>query len=665
MHKPILTSLLFVFTGSLCSQTTNKDSLIKSVELEEVCIITDGDKNQAFGFFRSSKLSSTEDILARMPGVNLTKRGAYGLEPGLRNYNGAQSNLVIDGMRMYGACTDKMDPISIYIEPGNLQSIDVAHGASGAQAGSTIGGQINMKMREPEVNCHNKAKGVLAQSYMTVNKGYNSNFNFEQSFSKWAYRLSATYRSAGNYLAGGDSLIEHSGYSKSNLSANVLYQVNEKHRIKLDVLGDWGRNIGYPALPMDVGKADAGIFALTHNLAIQKGLFKQNELKIYYNNVYHEMDDTQRPEAPMHMDMPGWSQTMGFYNELTGRGNLKLRLDYHQAYTRADMIMYPPNEAEMYMQTLPENNLHDFGLAFGKTIQFQSQQQLHLNLRLDLYSQAVADGFGASQWTVYNQDVTLAHNNLLKNISVGYSKKVKQNSLMRFTMAYGERIPSSNERYGYYLFNRQDMYDYLGNQHLNPEQSIQGEFRFEQKFKNVEYFTNVFYHHNANYIYAYRLDGYSQMTIGALGLKTYKNIDYAVTQGFEAGAKADLGTSFFYIANLKYVFAQTHDGRPLPLVPPLKLQHALRYNYQFYQFQLEHDFGAAQNRISEEFGDKPSPSFNVVNLRASRNFVIKNTVLQLALACENVFDQLYHEHLDIAQVPRFGRNWLINLNFIF
>lgn len=665
MFKQAFILLFWLFTGSLCSQTTDKDSLVKTVELEEVCIIKDGDKNQAFGFFRSSKLASTEDILARMPGVNLTRRGAYGLEPGLRNYNGTQSNLVIDGMRMYGACTDKMDPVSIYIEPGNLQSIEVAQGASGAQAGSTIGGQINMKMREPEVNCHSRFKGVLAQSYMSVNNGYNGNFNFEQSSAKWAYRLSATYRTAGNYMAGGDSLIEHSGYSKANVSGNVLYQVNQKHRLKFDVLGDWGRNIGYPALPMDVGRADAGIYALTHNLTINKGVFKQNELKVYYNSVYHEMDDTQRPDAPMHMDMPGWSQTFGFYNELSGRGNLKLRVDYHQAYTRADMTMYPPNEAEMYMQTLPENNLHDVGIAAGKTFQFQAQQQVLLNFRMDFYAQAAVDGFGASQWTVYNEDVTLTQNNLLKNASLGYSKKIKQHSHLLFTLAYGERIPSSNERYGYYLFNRQDMYDYLGNQHLKPEQSIQGELRFEQKFKRIEYHVNLFYHHNLNYIYAYRLDGYSQMTIGALGLKTYKNISYAVTQGFEAGAKASLGESFFYIANLKYVFAQTYEGKALPLVPPFKLQHALRYTYRFYQFQLEHDYGAAQNRINVDFGDKATPAFNVVNLRASRNFIIKSKVLQLALACENVFDLLYHEHLDIAQVPRFGRNLTINLNFIF
>jgi len=61
-----------------------------------------------------------------------------------------------------------------------------------------------------------------------------------------------------------------------------------------------------------------------------------------------------------------------------------------------------------------------------------------------------------------------------------------------FNLAYGARIPSSNERYGYYLFNRQDMYDYIGNQHLKPEQSMQGELRFGQKFKSVEWHVTRF-----------------------------------------------------------------------------------------------------------------------------------------------------------------------------
>ena len=72
-----------------------------------------------------------------------------------------------------------------------------------------------------------------------------------------------------------------------------------------------------------------------------------------------------------------------------------------------------------------------------------------------------------------------------------------------------------------------------------------------------------------------------------------------------------------------------------------------------------------QRRINSDYGDKITPYFNLFNFRASRNLRIKSTVLQLTVACENILDANYREHLDIGGIPRFGRNFLMNLSFIF
>jgi hypothetical protein len=96
--------------------------------LNEVTIQSSSNKDQ-IGFYQSSKLATTEEILSKIEGVNLISRGQYAMEPTLRSYSANQINLSIDGMRIYGACTDKMDPVSVYVEPINLQGISVAHGA--------------------------------------------------------------------------------------------------------------------------------------------------------------------------------------------------------------------------------------------------------------------------------------------------------------------------------------------------------------------------------------------------------------------------------------------------------------------------------------------------------------------------------------------------------
>jgi iron complex outermembrane receptor protein len=661
--------ILFIGLFSLTSLRgqISGDSILKTYNLNEVCVCDQTNENtQTFNFYRSNKLASIDEILARMQGVNLIKRGAYGLEPTLRNFSSGQTNLTIDGMRMYGACTDKMDPVSIYIEPLNLKAIQVTHGAAGAIEGSTIGGQIGLKLNEPLFNCHSSISGQFSQSFSSVNKGSNSSAIIQQSFKKLAYRISGTFRTASDYWAGSKVIIPYSGFQKTNTSASAIYKIDSVQQLKFDYLGDWGKNIGYPALPMDVGKATANIISLTHRIVLNpKKLFTENELKVYMNNVVHYMDDTHRKDVPMHMDMPGWSRTIGFYNNLSGKKNLKLRLDYHHANTRADMTMYPAGEQIMYMQTLPENNLNDIGLAGSRMFSFYKNQELNINGRLDYFTQSTVKGFGAQQWEAFNTDVTKVQNNFLKNLNIAYLIKIIKNSQIQVNIGYGERIPTSNERYGYYLFNRQDQFDYIGNLNLKPENSYQTELILKQTFKKFEYSANIFYNHINHYIYSYQMMGLSAMTIGAFGLKTYKNIDFAVSKGFEGSLKIEPFSNLNYLGTIKYIYAKTNTGLPLPLIAPLKIQQAIRYQIKQFQFQLEHDFAAKQSRVNRDYGDRVTPHFNLFNARVSKKFDIGKAKLQALVSCENIWDKTYCEHLDIGNIPRFGRNFTINLNYLF
>lgn len=659
--------IIFVFISqSLFGQSVQKDSTMKIITLDEinVCELSD-EKNQSFDFYKNNKLATTEDILSRMQGVNLIKRGAYGLEPSLRNYSGGQTNVTIDGMRIYGACTDKMDPVSIYVEPNNLSSIQVAHGASGALNGSTIGGQVNLQLKEPTFNCHSKFSGQISQTFMSVNNAYYASAALQHSEKNIAYRINGTYRKAHDYKEGGGQIIPYSGFEKYNFGATALFKIFSKQIIKLDYLGDIGKNIGYPALPMDVGKANAHIASLTHIVNFNKKHFNKNEFKIYYNEITHYMDDTHRSNVPMHMDMPGWTKTIGAYNELTVLNNLIFRVDYHNLYSRADMIMYPKNEPIMYLQTLPENYFNNIGGSLKYKLNFKYNQSISFNGRIDYYSQIASKGAGYKQWKVFKTNISQELVDILKNANISYSKIFKDKFISQLSVGYSERLPTNNERYGYYLFNRQDQYDYIGNIALNPEQSFQTELLLKHSFFKIDYSINFFYHQIYNYIYSYKLEGMSQMTIGAYGLKTYKNINYSTSKGAEFNIKAQIINNLTYINSVKYVHAETYNNLPLPLIPPLKIQQAVRYNINLFQFQLEYDYAMMQKRINVDYGDKVTPEFHLVNFRASKNFRIKATVLQVSLACENIFDLKYREHLDIGQINRFGRNFSFNLNFLF
>ena len=76
-------------------------------------------------------LGSLDSYLAGSNSVNMIRRGCYAWEPMLNGMATERSVITVDGMRIYGACTDKMDPVTSYVETSNLSRARIKSGASG------------------------------------------------------------------------------------------------------------------------------------------------------------------------------------------------------------------------------------------------------------------------------------------------------------------------------------------------------------------------------------------------------------------------------------------------------------------------------------------------------------------------------------------------------
>src|SRR5690606_20742813 len=171
-------------------------------------------------------------------------------------------NLVLDGMKVFGACTDKMDPVSIYIEPTNLQRIAVEPGANGLDMGSAIGGTINLGMADAKVQGERSFSGSLTSGFHTAAQAFQNTLVSNYSEKDWAIRFAGTYRKANEYKDGNGNKVAFSQYEKANFSVSSRYNLSENLFLKADFIWDDGWNIGYPALPMDVGSAKARIGSL-------------------------------------------------------------------------------------------------------------------------------------------------------------------------------------------------------------------------------------------------------------------------------------------------------------------------------------------------------------------------------------------------------------------
>lgn len=655
------------FGQSLHAQ--DQDSTLKNFALKEVTINAQKtNKAPNPHFYQSSSLANTEDILSRIEGISLVRRGPIGMEPTLRGFSAGQVNLVIDGMKMFGACTDKMDPVSIYVEPINLQSLDVGNGGDGMAMGSSIGGSMNLKLANALTNASQPLSLQFSSGYYSAAKATQNALAIQYSKEKWAIRLSGTYRKAQDYTSGANQKVAFSQYEKFNLSASTTYALKKNSSITMDLLLDDAWNIGYPALPMDVGKAEARIATLTYKNYDVSWLIDHLEGKIYANSINHEMDDTKRPNVAMHMDMPGWSSTEGAYFQVRsrrfGKHVFNAKLDSYHNSIKADMTMYPPGGQPMYMLTWPKTDLYSSGLFLEDRISLSSKSELDVKARLELAHVAVNDPLGQDQFSVFGYDISQAKVNMLKNIHAGYTYSLSNSIALFASLGYSERIPTPSERFGFYLFNRMDNHDYIGNPLLKNEQAINAEINFLYTKPAFSWKVSGFHNYISNYIQGDLRPDLSVMTIGAEGVRSYINLPHAKMIGMESHLNYRFfQNKFTFNQTLKWIKGTNMDNQPLPLMAPLKAISSIRYNHNHYFVQVENEMSGTQNQIDASFGEYKTPSFSVFNIRSNYHFNLQQHDMSIGLGVENVFNKAYFEHLDWGRFLRPGRNVYASLTF--
>lgn len=673
MKQFILTAALvhlLLLVQAQAKQTNGKtiDS-IPEVQLEEVKVygLTKNTNQQLLHYYMANQAATTEDVLSRLPELNMIRRSSYGMEPVIRTYNSGQSALLIDGMRIHGACTDKMDPASIYVEPQNLQSVQIQTG-NGFQSGSVIGGTVNMKLAEAQFDDSRNWSGSVSSGFQSAANAWYETGKLNYSGNKLAIMTNISWRKAGNYRSGGGAVIPYSQYEKLNYGITALYKLNKKWTAKADILLDDGWNIGYPALPMDVGYAGARIAALSWRNTSRMGNWQETEFKIYANSIRHFMDDSHRINVPMHMDMPGESRTYGGYasSKLVLNRNtlLDLKADWSSTFLKASMTMYQQGQLPMYMLTWPDNNTLQSGLGVVLNKRIDSASQFKISARADLFSKSLTTQNAKDQLSVLNNPVKDL-NRILKNIAVEYSYRFNEQLKLKTILSYSERMPTSSELYGFYLFNAFDGYDYIGNTLLKPENAWKAEANISGRSGIFQYGLTGYISKINNYIMGFYQPGLSTMTIGANGVKKHSNLPYAMIAGAEASLIVQPDHALWLINTTRYSYGEDHLHQALPMIPPVRNISSLRKLIGPCAVQAELELATAQNRVSNKAVERKTAAYAIAHLRLMYSGSLAGNLFRIDGGMENLFDQAYREHLDWGGIPRPGRNVYLQFTFQF
>lgn len=268
--------------------------------------------------------SDAASLLRDAPGVSLSSAGGVSSLPVIHGLADDRVRIKVDGMDLISACANHMNPALSYIDPSNVDSIQVFAGiAPVSVGGDSIGGTIQVNSAVPEFAQDGQSallKGQAGVFYRSNGNVQGGNFSATAANEKLNltyngstvksnnYKAAKDFKAAGpaatgrGWLAGDE--VGSSRYKAENHALGLAW-LHENHLIELKLgLQDIPYQ-GFPNQHMDMTDNDSQQINLHYDGQYQWGTL---EARVYNENTRHKMnfaDDKNFYTLGMPMDTEG------------------------------------------------------------------------------------------------------------------------------------------------------------------------------------------------------------------------------------------------------------------------------------------------------------------------------------------------------------------------
>lgn len=614
-------------------------------------------------YHQHDNAQSMDEFLGNVDGMNVIQRGAFAWEPMVRGQADQRMNLTIDGVPVFKACVDKMDPITSYVEINNLSKLEidkngtrVAENGNGNASVNLITQKAQWKPLEMDLET-----GFQAPNMQQI---YRLNLNGSDRDNKHAFRLSGAYRKSGDLVAGNSTTIENTQFEKLNLNVHYRHQFNSKYNIEANYITDKAYDVGYPALLMDATQALADIGRVQFNISGRRHVLNLNSVVLYANMIRHSMDDYDRDVANRNvmrgMYMPMYGETKTFGGKLNGTLTLlntqsQWFFDAFSSEAFGDMKMQSldPNIEDMLIYNMDEIFTRQASIGFKH--QFQLSDDLNLKVEESLrfkHLETQSESHASLFEGIYGRDYE-ASQSFLFSASGTLLWMLNEELSISNSVVYSERMGNHMETLGHYVYNYTDGYFYDGNPWLKKERSVNYEAHAMWKKNGQSVSLTGFTKFYSNYI-----DGIISEDISNnnFRFKRYSNVGDALMLGGELRVINRLGDHITLENRLSYLYAQnTTLDEPLPLIPPLNGVSMIGYSRNDISMSLDVNWASAQERIAENTSvEDETDAYVVLGMNLEKRWM--DNRLSTSVKLNNITDEYYHRHTSIGNIPESGFN---------
>ena len=625
---------------------------------------------------RESPARDMGEALKQIEGISCVHKGAIANDVLIRGFQKDNINVLVDGVRLHGACPSRMDPPSFHYDFSEIEQVKVIKGPYDLSNPGGLGGMIDAQTKKPgkgfggEVNLgHGDWNSITASA--TASYGADA----YDGLLGYAYKYSDVPKSGdGKRLTEIYPASSPNRY-KNNAVDSKAYEINTgwgklainptaNSRSEISYTYQDADHVLYPYLKMDADYDKTHRLNWTYRIQKISPLLQDLKLQVYWDTVEHLMDDHFRftsQTSPRFYSMSTDAKTQVYGAKLNaalafGPGTMKSGIDYYNrnwdaVNRRAGYFAYRD------LAMIPDASIDNLGLFGEYELPLGSQLSLKGGLRGDL-TRAEA---GKTN-TLVSAGTGRDFSDFSANLQLTYTPA---KGLELFTgIARGTRTPDQQE-----LFldvptpaapSATSNY-WHGNKDLKSTVNHQADIGV--KYSNDRFYVNasIFYSDLQDYINFYQVPARFE--------KSYQNV-HATMWGAELGSQIALDYDLFLRGSLSYVEARNESiGRPLSEIPPLRGSVSLRYDNGTFFAEAQENLAREQDKVDTGLQETTTAGWATTDIKSGVNY----QGITLIIGINNLLDKQYFSHLSYARdpfqsgfkVPENGRNVYFSLGHKF
>ncbi|ENV06972.1 TonB-dependent copper receptor [Acinetobacter sp. CIP 102637] len=586
------------------------------------------------------------DYLQNIMGFSAIKNGGTNGDVTFRGMFGSRIKMLVDGSENLGACPNRMDAPSSYIQPESFDKITVIKGPQTVQYATPGSAATVIFQRQPEnLSKDQPYRGqasILMGSYGRLDHNIEAAIGDETKYA----RLNANRSVADDYKDGNDKSI-HSNWERWNTDLALGWKPTDDSWLELRA-GKGDGEAAYAGRSMDGSqfkRESLGLHAEQKNIT---EVIKKVEAQVDYSYNDHIMDNFSLRTPPMMaMAMNVTRRTMN------ARAAITTEWEKWSAISGLDS-QHNQHAGNMYMQGVSVIPSLDEDLKFQSYGAFSEW-----TYAIDQHQKVVA-GARVDQVKIDNLQNAKNRKDTVPSGFVRLEKSLPEHGLKTYLgLGYVERTPDFWELYSTSTDHGVGSTDMMGKttykmvdnlNNLNKERTAQLDLGLQAEHGAWSTWASV---------YAGLIKDFILLEYNTLDKRKplARNVDATI-----AGAEAGVGYQFndHFQADLSTMYAwgeNTSDHRALPQIAPLEGRLNLRYVDEKYSLGLLWRAVAKQNRISLNEGNvvgydmNESKTFDTLAVNGTYKLT---DAVDVSVGIDNVLDKAYTEHLNKAGASMFG-----------